>query len=170
MPARPNCRCCSIFSALCAEAFAQSIDRRIQKAHTDAIAVVDHLDIDRFLVLGASTGGAYALALAATSPRVIGAVACCAVSDMQWAEGKAMNVSCHAMWSVGSREEATAVAVGQFGEHGENLIPPLGPPAADPADATPFATPDFQSWWLRADRIRCAGAAGGDEDREETGG
>src|ERR1700752_1637033 len=31
-----------------------------------------------------------ALALAAMSSRVLGAVACCAVSDMRWAEGKAM--------------------------------------------------------------------------------
>ena len=45
----------------------------------DAIAVLDHLGIDRLLVAGASTGGAYALALAAQSPRVIAAVACCAV-------------------------------------------------------------------------------------------
>ena len=57
----------------------------------DAIAVVDHLGIDRFVTFGVSTGGAYALALAAASPRVIGSVACCAVSDMRWAEGKAMN-------------------------------------------------------------------------------
>lgn len=114
----------------------------------DAIAVLNHLGIDRFLVVGASTGGAYGLALAATSPRVIGAVACCAVSDMQWAEGKAMNVSCHAMWDARSREEAIAMAATQFGEHGENLVPPLGPPAADPSDAALFATPEFRAWWI----------------------
>src|SRR5262245_41666461 len=50
----------------------------------DALAVVDHLGVDRFVTVGVSTGGAYALALASQSPRVIGAVACCAVSDMRW--------------------------------------------------------------------------------------
>lgn len=51
----------------------------------DALAVLDHLGIDRFLTLGMSTGGAYAIALASHSSRVIGAVACGAVSDMRWA-------------------------------------------------------------------------------------
>lgn len=32
--------------------------------------------------VGVSTGGAYALAMASQSPRVMGAVACCAVTDM----------------------------------------------------------------------------------------
>jgi pimeloyl-ACP methyl ester carboxylesterase len=44
---------------------------------SDALAVLDHLGIDRFVAVGASTGGAYALALAASSDRVIAAVACC---------------------------------------------------------------------------------------------
>ena len=43
----------------------------------DALAVADHLGIDRFVSVGASTGGAYALALAAASRRVMGTVACC---------------------------------------------------------------------------------------------
>ncbi len=56
----------------------------------DALAVVDHLGIDRFVSVGVSTGGAYALALASRSPRVTSAVACCALTDMRWAEGRAM--------------------------------------------------------------------------------
>jgi pimeloyl-ACP methyl ester carboxylesterase len=58
----------------------------------DAIAVVDHLGIEKFVTFGMSTGGAYALALAAETSRVIAAVACGAVSDMRWREGKKMNV------------------------------------------------------------------------------
>jgi pimeloyl-ACP methyl ester carboxylesterase len=57
---------------------------------SDAIAVLDHLAIDRFVSVGVSTGGAYALALAASSNRVIASVACCALTDMRWDEGKAM--------------------------------------------------------------------------------
>jgi pimeloyl-ACP methyl ester carboxylesterase len=55
--------------------------------------------------VGASTGGAYALAVASSSPRVMCAVACCAVSDMRWPEGKAMNVSCHPVWNARDRED-----------------------------------------------------------------
>jgi pimeloyl-ACP methyl ester carboxylesterase len=114
----------------------------------DALAVLDHLGIDQCLALGVSTGGAYALALAAHSSRVIGAIACCAVSDMGWAEGKAMNVSCHPVWNARDRDDAHAIAVGLFGEHGENLLPPRGPAAADAADAALFATADFLAWWI----------------------
>ena len=114
----------------------------------DALAVVDRLGIDRFLVLGASTGGAYALALAAHSSRVIGAIACCAVSDMRWAEGKAMNVSCHAFWNARDRDEAIALAVEVMGARGEKLLPPHGPAGVDAADAALFATPEFLSYWI----------------------
>ena len=114
----------------------------------DALAVLDHLRIDQCVALGASTGGAYALALAAHSPRVIGAVACCAVSDMRWAEGKAMNVACHAFWNVRDRDEGCALAVEAFGALGENLLPPHGPLAADASDAALAATPGFLSAWI----------------------
>lgn len=111
----------------------------------DALAVLDRLGIDECVVLGASTGGAYALALAAQSPRVIGAVACCAISDMRWPAGKAMNVCCHAFWNTSSREDAFALGVETFGSAGQNLIPPRGPVAADASDAKLFATPAFLS-------------------------
>jgi pimeloyl-ACP methyl ester carboxylesterase len=114
----------------------------------DALAVLDRLGIDQCLALGVSTGGAYALALAATSPRVIGAVACCAVSDMRWAEGKAMNVCCHAFWNTRDRDEACALGVETFGPLGEKLLPPIGPVAADPSDAAFFTTPRFLSAWI----------------------
>lgn len=113
----------------------------------DALAVADRLGIDRFLTFGVSTGGAYALALASHSSRVIGAVACCAVSDMRWAEGKAMNVCCHAFWNARDREDACAIGVETFGEHGERLLPPLGPISADAPDAALFATSDFLALW-----------------------
>src|SRR5215831_2820481 len=45
----------------------------------DGLAVADVLGIDAFIAVGCSTGGAYALALAARAPqRVRAVVACCA--------------------------------------------------------------------------------------------
>ena len=113
----------------------------------DAIAVVDHLGIDKFVVVGVSTGGAYALALASHTSRVIGVVACGALSDMRWPEGKAMNVGCHPVWNARTRDEAVAIATPAFGERGEQLLPPLGPPGTDPSDSALITTPAFLSWW-----------------------
>jgi pimeloyl-ACP methyl ester carboxylesterase len=56
----------------------------------EALAVADHLGIGQFAAVGISTGGAYALALAALAPaRVLGVVACCSMTDMRWPEGRA---------------------------------------------------------------------------------
>ena len=114
----------------------------------DAIAVVDHLGIDKFVAVGASTGGAYALALASQTSRAIAVVACCAVSDLRWRDGRAMNVSCNPVWNAQDRNHAMAIVIEAFGEHGENLVPPRGPSAADPSDASFFASPPFLSWWI----------------------
>ena len=110
----------------------------------DAIAVLDHLGIDRFMAVGLSTGGAYALALASQSPRVDAAVACCALTDMSWPAGKVMNVSCHPVWTAHGRDEAMAIGTVLFGEHGEQTHDFRG---ADPPDIALFADPAFSSWW-----------------------
>ncbi len=114
----------------------------------DALAVLDRLGIDQCYTVGVSTGGAYALALAASSPRVMGVVACCAVSDMRWAEGKAMNVCRHAFWNARDRDEARALGIEAYGEHGEKLVPPRGPLTADASDAALITTPHFLAGWL----------------------
>jgi pimeloyl-ACP methyl ester carboxylesterase len=133
---------------------------------SDALAVLDHLGIEECLTLGCSTGGAYALALASQSSRVIGAVACCAVSDMRWAEGKAMNVACHPVWNARDREEALVISRELFGDHGEKVVPPHGPASLDAADAALFARPDFLDWWIPyvGDMFR-NGVAGFADDR-----
>jgi pimeloyl-ACP methyl ester carboxylesterase len=114
----------------------------------DALAVLDHLGIDQCVAVGLSTGGAYSLALAACSTRVIGVVPGGAVSDMAWPEGKAMNVCCHPMWSTRDREEALAIGREVWGEHGEKMLPPLGPMGLDAPDRALFATPEFLAWWI----------------------
>ena len=56
----------------------------------EALAVADHLGIGQFAAVGTSTGGAFALALAALPPeRVLGVVACCSMTDARWPQGRA---------------------------------------------------------------------------------
>src|SRR5690349_5333603 len=58
--------------------------RSIEACVPDALAVADHLGIDQFYAVGVSTGGAYALSTAAIAPdRVLGVVACCALTDLR---------------------------------------------------------------------------------------
>jgi pimeloyl-ACP methyl ester carboxylesterase len=136
----------------------------------DALAVLDHLGIDQCATLGMSTGGAYALALAACSPRVIGAVACGAVSDMRWAEGKAMNVCCHAFWNEPDRDKACALAVDAFGPLGARLVPPFGPVAADPPDAALITKPAFLAGWIaEVAEMFTSGVTGYVDDRRADG-
>ena len=120
----------------------------------DGLAVADHLGIARFIAVGVSTGGAYALALAANaSERVIGVVACCALTDMRWAEGKA------AMGAEGTREvweapdRATAIAriEERFGRDGSRMFASAaGPSTLPPADLALMADPAFMSGMLKA--------------------
>ena len=104
----------------------------------DGLAVADALGIERFVAVGLSTGGAYALALAARAPeRVSAVVACCALTDMRWREGKALMTAPNVagIWSAPNREAAVAVAVETLGADGSKMLTQAaeGPelPAAD---------------------------------------
>src|SRR5690348_9230198 len=58
--------------------------RSIESCVPDALALADHLGIEQFYAVGVSTGGAYALSTAAIAPdRVLGVVACCALTDLR---------------------------------------------------------------------------------------
>jgi pimeloyl-ACP methyl ester carboxylesterase len=99
--------------------------RTIATCVADALAVANELGVSRFAVVGESTGGAYALALAALVPdRVLGVVACCAMTDMRWepARSKMSRAHCHAVWDAADREAAVAAAVAAHGEHGSKML------------------------------------------------
>jgi pimeloyl-ACP methyl ester carboxylesterase len=114
----------------------------------DALAVADHLGIQEFAVVGVSTGGAYALALAANAAdRVLGVVACCALTDMRWREGRAMMTEPlnAGIWKAGGRDKALALATTLLGEDGSKMFAQQGAPLA-PADMKLLADPA----WLTA--------------------
>jgi pimeloyl-ACP methyl ester carboxylesterase len=137
----------------------------------DALAVVDHLGIDRFVSVGASTGGAYALALAAQSRRVIGAVACCALTDMRWAEGRAMMASAHPVWDAPTREAAAAIVVEQFGGRGEKIAVHTTGEGITASDRAFFAPPGNLAIWLRnIEQMFAQGVGGYTDDRLADGG
>jgi len=129
----------------------------------DALAVADRLGIERFATAGVSTGGSYALALAAKSPRVIGTVACCAVTDMRWAEGKATILWKEGVWGAASREAALEAARVQLAgaEGGSTAALPLAP-----SDEELFADPAWARGWSEVVREQFAqGVVGYADDR-----
>jgi pimeloyl-ACP methyl ester carboxylesterase len=114
----------------------------------DGLAVADALGIDRFVTVGCSTGGAYALALAALAPeRVLGVVPCCALTDMRWAEGRATmsGPATVGIWDAPDRDAAMALALETFGEDGSKMLSAGDAPAVDlaPSDMALFADPAF---------------------------
>jgi pimeloyl-ACP methyl ester carboxylesterase len=133
---------------------------------SDAIAVLDHLAIDRFVAVGASTGGAYAMALAASSNRVLAAVACCAVSDMGWTEGKEMVHGAPLAWGSRDREKVMAIATEQFGANGSKVDVHSGGIPLPPSDRALFADPEYLACWLRnVKQMFVQGVAGYADDR-----
>ncbi len=119
----------------------------------DGLAVADRLGLDRFFTVGVSTGGAYALALAAQAPeRVRCVIACCALADMRWAEGKAMRSAAGTrdLWSAPDRPTAIGIAEELLGADGRKMFTSgLSADTLPPADlaflADPALAPGFRA-------------------------
>jgi pimeloyl-ACP methyl ester carboxylesterase len=109
----------------------------------DALAVADHLGIERFVTVGVSTGGAFALAVAALAPaRVLGVVTCGALTDMAAGDPYRSTMSsahAQAVWDAPDRASAIVASARAHGEHGEELrqITSVLPPS----DLARFADP-----------------------------
>jgi len=122
--------------------------RSIADLVPDVLAVADKLGIDRFIVVGSSTGGAYALALAAEAPdRVSGVIVCCAVTDMRWAEGKAMldQPAVKGIWATSDRDTAIRIATEEFGAGREKMLEVASTTALPPADQVLLDDPNFKA-------------------------
>lgn len=122
--------------------------RTIPSVVTDLVDVADQLSIDEFVTVGVSTGGAYALALAALAPhRVRGVVACCSMTDMSWAPGRAtMSVPhAHAVWDAPDRDAAIAAAVDAHGDNGSKMLGGGMAAALTELDRELFADPTWMT-------------------------
>ena len=120
--------------------------RTISSVVVDMLAVADQLSIDRFAAVGVSTGGAYALALAALAPsRVLGVVACCSMTDMSWAPGRSTmsQPHAHAVWDAPDRDAAIAAAVEAHGHNGSKMLGGGMSAALADLDRQLFADPDW---------------------------
>jgi pimeloyl-ACP methyl ester carboxylesterase len=139
----------------------------------DGLAVADHLGIERFIAIGVSTGGAYALALAALAPqRVIGVVACCAMSDMRWTEGRALMSTGRTdeVWDAPDRDAALTITTEVFGADGSNMATTLGEARLPPADMALLSDEAFIAGWMAGlPEMFAHGVAGYTDDRRADG-
>jgi pimeloyl-ACP methyl ester carboxylesterase len=114
----------------------------------DAVAVTDALGVRRFVAVGESTGGAYALALAALArDRVLGVVACCSMTDMRYVDARRTMSSahCHAVWDAPDRDAALAAAVDAHGINGNKMLDGGMSGALAPSDVALFR----DAAWMR---------------------
>ena len=115
----------------------------------DAMALAEHLDLGSFVAVGCSTGGAYALALAALEvDRVECCVACCALTDMRWSEGRASMTEDDALghlvagiWDAPDRDSALRHTAEIIGIDGKGLLTQAPSRPIPPADITALTDP-----------------------------
>ncbi len=112
--------------------------RSVSDWPTDVAALADALGIDRFVVAGHSSGGAYAVACAALlGERILGAAVLGGVTDMAWPEAWKGFLDGRAEISVmrcADEDEAYRRCVEVFGEDGAGfLAQPFALPAPDAA-------------------------------------
>jgi pimeloyl-ACP methyl ester carboxylesterase len=135
----------------------------------EALAVADHLGIDRFVTVGISTGGAYALAVAALAPeRVLGVVPCCSMTDMRHQAARATMSRPHslAVWDAPDRDSAMAAAVASHGIDGSKIIASAeGPPLAPSDLAMVIDHPFGRHWKASVPAMFAHGLEGYTDDR-----
>jgi len=110
----------------------------------EALAISDHLGIEQFVTVGTSTGGAFALAVAALAPeRVLAVVACCSMTDMHGPEGRSTmsQPHTHAVWDGLNRVASLAAAIEAHGEGGGKVRGGGMVGALTPSDLALFRDP-----------------------------
>ena len=111
--------------------------RTINDWTDDLLLIADDLNIEKFYMIGVSTGGSYSLATAARFPdRVQGVLVCCGMSDMRWASSYA-NMPGVEQYVGLSREEAYQLAVKDMGEDGSKML------SNDDSNESSLSSPDL---------------------------
>jgi pimeloyl-ACP methyl ester carboxylesterase len=137
----------------------------------DAIEVAAHLGLDRFATTGISTGGAYALAVAAqAADRVLAAVPCCAMTDMRFEAARSTMSVPHAVsvWDAPDRDAALAAAEASHGLDGSKIMTSAdrdGPPLAESDLAMLMGHPFGQAWTEAVPVMFAQGVDGYADDR-----
>jgi len=134
----------------------------------DALAVADHRSIDSFATIGLSTGGAYALAVAAlAADRVTGAVVCCSLTDMRHDPARNTMSRPHALavWEAGDRDAAMAAAEASHGIDGTKIIESADGPPLPPSDQAMLQHPWGRHWMAALPDMFAHGVEGYTDDR-----
>ena len=140
--------------------------RSIGDWSADVTELLDSLDVKDYVAVGVSTGGAYALALGATTKKVTAAIACCSVTDTRWAEGRSMMPDAAKFWNMPDRETALKLAEAQFGSHGEKLKDLVDYSKLPQADQEFMSTLRWQEGFTKFNQISFSqGVAGYVDDR-----
>ena len=134
----------------------------------DALAVAGYLGVGTFYAIGLSTGGAYALALAALAPQqVLGVLACCAMTDMRNEEARSTMSRPHALavWDAPDRDAAIVAAVESHGIDGSKIVSSNeGPPLAA-SDRAMLMAPWGRAWMESVPAMFAHGLEGYADDR-----
>ena len=142
--------------------------RTINDWTDDLLLIAEHLNIEKFYMIGVSTGGSYSLATAARFPeRVLGVLVCCGMSDMRWASENATMVGVEQYVGL-SREEAYELAVKDMGEDGSKMLSnddETGESNLSPADLLYLQDPENIKRFISDDATFAQGVTGYADDR-----
>lgn len=140
--------------------------RSIGDWSADVRELLDSLGVKDYVAVGVSTGGAYALALAASTKRVRAAISCCSVTDTRWVEGRSMMPDAAMFWNMPDREAAMRLAEAQFGSHGEKLKDLVDYSKLPRADQETLSMSGWQEGFTKFSQISFSqGVAGYVDDR-----
>ena len=142
--------------------------RTISDWTDDLLMLADHLKIEKFYMIGVSTGGSYSLATAARFPnRVLGVLVCCGMSDMRWASENATMAGVEQYLGL-SREEAYELAVKDMGEDGSKMLSnddETGESNLSPPDLLYLQNPENIKRFISDDATFAQGVTGYADDR-----